>query len=193
MFPASAGHTCVFLQCTHSARTVHAQCTATVHGLETLQIPQKMAPRLQNIEKTGCRIFFWFHAISTDDVLFTPFPARALRRALCVHCQNTRTRPAPPSCSEPWCCAVLAAAVCLLVSLCARSWNTIVSLKGPCSISRYLQIFWEYVCKSLVFLFSGLAAQSHGTPAAYACLHVSLYVCMYVCMYVRTCWNIDLR
>ena len=103
-----------------------------------------MAPRLQNIEKTGCRIFFWFHAISTDDVLFTPFPARALRRALCVHCQNTRTRPAPPSCSEPWCCAVLAAAVCLLVSLCARSWNTIVSLKGPCSISRYLQIFWEY-------------------------------------------------
>ena len=130
--------------CFYSARTVHAQCTATVHGLETLQIPQKMAPRLQNIEKTGCRIFFWFHAISTDDVLFTPFPARALRRALCVHCQNTRTRPAPPSCSEPWCCAVLAAAVCLLVSLCARSWNTIVSLKGPCSISRYLQIFWEY-------------------------------------------------
>ena len=89
-------------------------------------------------------IFFWFHAISTDDVLFTPLPARALWRALCVHCQNTRTRPAPPSCSEPWCCAVLAAAVCLLVSLCARSWNTIVSLKGPCSISRYLQIFWEY-------------------------------------------------
>ena len=28
----------------------------------------------------------------------------------------------------PWCCAVLAAAVCLLVSLCARSWNTFVSL-----------------------------------------------------------------
>ena len=44
--------------CFYSARTVHAQCTATVHGLETLQIPQKMAPRLQNIEKTGFMIFF---------------------------------------------------------------------------------------------------------------------------------------
>ena len=28
----------------------------------------------------------------------------------------------------PWCCAVLAAAVCLLVSLCARRWNTFASL-----------------------------------------------------------------
>ena len=58
MFPASAGHMCVFRQCTHSARTVHAQCTATVHGLETLQIPWKNAPRHQNKEKTGFRIFF---------------------------------------------------------------------------------------------------------------------------------------
>ena len=192
MFPASAGHTCVFLQCTHSARTVHAQCTATVHGLETLQIPQKMAPRLQNIEKTGCRIFFWFHAISTDDVLFTPFPARALRRALCVHCQNTRTRPAPPSCSEPWCCAVLAAAVCLLVSLCARSWNTIVSLKGPCSISRYLQIFWEYRLQKSCLLVFWLSC-SVAWNACRICMFACKSVCMYVCMYVRTCWNIDLR
>ena len=38
--------------------TVHVQCTATVHGLETLQIPQKMAPRLQNKEKTCFRIFY---------------------------------------------------------------------------------------------------------------------------------------
>ena len=39
------------------ARTVHAQCTAAVHGLETLQIPRKIAPRHQNKEKTGFRIF----------------------------------------------------------------------------------------------------------------------------------------
>ena len=44
--------------CFDSARTVHAQCTATVHGLETLQIPQKVAPRLQNKEKTCFRIFY---------------------------------------------------------------------------------------------------------------------------------------
>ena len=47
--------TCV---CFDSARTVHVQCTATVHGLETLQIPWKNAPRHQNKEKTGFRIFF---------------------------------------------------------------------------------------------------------------------------------------
>ena len=44
-------------QCTHSARTVHAQCTPTVHKLETLQIPQKMAPTHQNKEKTGFSFF----------------------------------------------------------------------------------------------------------------------------------------
>ena len=38
-------------QCTHSARTVHAQCTPTVHKLETLQIPQKMAPTHQTKKK----------------------------------------------------------------------------------------------------------------------------------------------
>ena len=65
MFPASAGHVCVCVcvwvcvltvhaQCTY---TVHAQCTAAVHGLETLQIPRKIAPRHQNKEKTGFRIF----------------------------------------------------------------------------------------------------------------------------------------
>ena len=47
------------------------------------------------------------------------------------------------------------------------------------------------VCKSLVFLFSGLAAQSHGMPATYACMHVRMFagmhVCMYVCMYVCMC------
>ena len=116
-------------------------------------------------------------------MLFTPFPARALRRALCVHCQNTRTRPAPPSCSEPWCCAVLAAAVCLLVSLCARSWNTIVSLKGPCSISRYLQIFWEYCLQKSCLLVFWLSC-SVAWNACRICMFACKSVCMYVCTYL---------
>ena len=44
--------------------------------------------------------------------------------------------------------------------------------------------FPSTVCKSLVFLFFGLAAQSHGTPAA--CTHIRMFACMYVCMYVCT-------
>ena len=46
--------------------------------------------------------------------------------------------------------------------------------------------FPSTVCKSLVVLFFGLAAQSHGTPAACACTHVCMYGWMDVCMYVRT-------
>ena len=40
--------------------------------------------------------------------------------------------------------------------------------------------------KVSVVLFFGLAAQSHGTPAACACTHVCMYGWMDVCMYVRT-------
>ena len=39
------------------------------------------------------------------------------------------------------------------------------------------------VCKSLVFLFSGLAAQSLHVRM-YGCMYVRMYVCMYVRMYV---------
>ena len=38
-----------------------------------------------------------------------------------------------------------------------------------------------YFCKSLVFLFSGLAAL-----CMYVCMYVRMYVCMYVCKYIRT-------
>ena len=117
----------------------------------------------------------------------------------------------------PWCCAVLAAAVCLLVSLCARSWNTFVSLGVLPLLAPWraclpavgtplwaLVLCWlnsanayaakkslqqkplSAICKSLVVLFFGLAAQSHGTPAACACTHVCMYGWMDVCMYVRT-------
>ena len=44
--------------------------------------------------------------------------------------------------------------------------------------------FPSTVCKSLVFLFSGLVAQPHGMPAPYACMSVRTYLCMYACIYV---------
>ena len=50
-------HVCVLTvhaRCTYSARTVHGHSARA----ETLQIPQKMAPRLQNKEKTCFRIFY---------------------------------------------------------------------------------------------------------------------------------------
>ena len=49
--------------------------------------------------------------------------------------------------------------------------------------------FPSTVCKSLVFLFSGLAAQSlHVRMFACmaVCMYVRMYVCMYVCKYIRT-------
>ena len=45
--------------------------------------------------------------------------------------------------------------------------------------------FPSTVCKSLVFLFSGLAAQSLHVRM-FACMAVCMYVRMYVCMYVST-------
>ena len=52
------------------------------------------------------------------------------------------------------------------------------------SVSAGAGFFPSTVCKSLFFLFFGLAAQSHGTPAMFACMHVCMYVWMYACMYV---------
>ena len=141
MFPASPGHTCVFWQCTHSARTVHTQCTATVHGLETLQIPQKMAPRLQNKEKTCFRIFYlischfnrWRVIYSIYSACTAACTVACTVRALYVHCQNTRARHAPPSCSSIGC------------------WNTLVSL-GAVLCLPLLFAFGELVCPQLEHL-----------------------------------------
>ena len=84
-------------QCTHSARTVHAQCTLTVHGLEMLQIAQKKVSRHQNKEKAGFMIFYLIachfnslRAIYTISGACTvACTAACTVRALCVHCQNT--------------------------------------------------------------------------------------------------------
>ena len=83
---------------------------------------------------------------------------------------------------EPWCFA----AACALASFSARSWNTLVSFKGPCSISRYLQTFWGYRLQKsclLVFWLSCWVAWNSCRICMFACM----YVCMYVCMHVRTC------
>ena len=152
--------------CFYSARTVHAQCTATVHGLETLQIPQKIAPRLQNIEKTGFKIFYPYTISCARTAACT---VRALSKhkhsayfslllralVLCCACRcclplGELVRPQLEHLCEPWCFA----AACALASSSARSWNTLVSFKGPCSISRYLQTFWGYFLqKSCLLVF----------------------------------------
>ena len=126
----------------HSARTVHAQCAATVHGLETLQIPQKMAPKLHSKQRKNRFQDILFNFMSFQQI--TCYLHHLLRVHCGVHCACTvraLSKHTHSACSsllllhwllehprEPWCCAVLAAAVCLLVSLCARSWNTFVNL-----------------------------------------------------------------
>ena len=45
--------------------------------------------------------------------------------------------------------------------------------------------FPSTVCKSLVFLFSGLAAHSLHVRT-FGCMYVCMYVCQYVCNYLRT-------
>ena len=163
-----SGHMCVCVcVCFDSART-GAYSARTVHGhsarAETLQIPQKIAPGFKtkkNMKKHVSGYFIWFHAISQ----ITCYLHHLLRvrcgvhcgvhcactvRALCVHCQNTGTQPAPPSCSSIgcwgtlvslWCCAVLAAAICLLVSFCACGWNTFLwslVLATACALASLL-------------------------------------------------------
>ena len=124
----TSAHVCVL---TVHAQCTHAQCTATVHGLETLQIPQKMAPRLQNKEKTCFRIFYlischfnrWRVIYSIYSACTAACTVACTVRALYVHCQNTRARHAPPSCSSIGC------------------WNTLVSL-GAVLCLPLLFAFW---------------------------------------------------
>ena len=151
---------CVFWQCTHSARTVHAQCTAPVHGLETLQIPRKIAPRYQNKEKTGFRIFLTdFMQFQRWRAIYTIFCACTAActvactvRALCVHCQNTRIR--------------LAAYACMHVCM-----------------SGCMHVCMS-VCMYVFILFACMYVCMYVCMYMYVCLSVCLYVCMYVCMYV---------
>ena len=74
-----------------------------------------------------------------------------------IHRYVTDARHAPPSCSSIGCWNTLATAVCLLVSLCARSWNTFVSL----------------YC---LFLFS-----SSAILGLKSCIYVQPHLCTRVC------------
>ena len=81
------------LVCFDSARTVHVQCTHSARpqctGWKRCKYHRKWPLGFKTKKKQVSGYFIWFHAISTDDVLFTPFAARALWRALCVHCTCT--------------------------------------------------------------------------------------------------------
>ena len=129
----SWAHVCVLTvhaQCTYSARTVRGHSARAGNAANTTE---NSPYRLQNKEKQVSGYLISFHVISTDNVLFTPFTARALWRALrcTVRALSKHTHSACSSLlllhwllehpREPWCCAVLAAAICLLVSLCART------------------------------------------------------------------------
>ena len=135
------------LVCFDSARTVHVQCTHSARpqctGWKRCKYHRKWPLGFKTKKKQVSGYFIWFHAISTDDVLFTPFAARALWRAPCtvactvralyVHCQNTRARPAPPSCSSIGCWNTLmglGAVLCLLL-LFASWWACVPAVGTP--------------------------------------------------------------
>ena len=85
----SWAHVCVLTvhaQCTYSARTVRGHSARAGNAANTTE---NSPYRLQNKEKQVSGYLISFHVISTDNVLFTPFTARALWRALRVHCACT--------------------------------------------------------------------------------------------------------
>ena len=98
MFPASAGHVCVCVGvCFDSARTVHVQCTHSARpqctGSKRCKYHGKLPLGIKTKKKQVSGYFYLISCNFNDDVLFTPFSARALRRALwralCVHCACT--------------------------------------------------------------------------------------------------------
>ena len=96
-------------------------------------------------------------------MLFTPFSARALRRALwralCVHCQNTGIRPAANACMHVCMSGCIHACVCMYVCM---------------YVSMYVCI---YVC-----MYACIYVCMDGW--ADAC-NVCMYACMYVCTFEK--------
>ena len=163
----------VFWQCTHSARTVHAQCTAAVHGLETLQIPRKIAPRHQNKEKTGFRTFLSdFMQFQRWRAIYTIFSACTAActvactvRALCVHCQNTRIRLAAYACMHVCmsgcmhvcmsvCMYVFSLYVCMYVCMCVCMF----ACMNICM--SFLKTFWSRIYANLLGVLSAKVLSS---------------------------------
>ena len=142
---------------------MHAQCTATVHGHETLQIPQKIAPRHQNKEKTGFRIFL------SDFMQFQQMTCY-LHHFLHVHCGV--------HCGVHCACTVKTQAfglpqmrVCMFACLDAYMHVCVCMF-----VCMYLCMYVSmYVCMH-VFMYVWMDGR----------MHVCMYVCMYACMYVCT-------
>ena len=130
--------------CFDSARTVHVQCTHSARpqctGWKHCKYHRKWPLGFKTKKKQVSDILFNFMSFQQ----ITCYLHHLLRVHCGVHCACTvraLSKHTHSACSsllllhwllehprEPWCCAVLAAAVCLLVSLCARSWNTFVNL-----------------------------------------------------------------
>ena len=80
--PEAELHKLRVLQCTYSARTVHATVHATVHGHNTLQIPWDERFFDNSQKKYKNIVFFVFASFWGKYVVFTAFCGRALWRAL---------------------------------------------------------------------------------------------------------------
>ena len=139
MFPASAGHVCVCVGvCFDSARTVHVQCTHSARpqctGSKRCKYHGKLPLGIKTKKKQVSGYFYLISCNFNDDVLFTPFSARALRRALwralCVHCACTvralskhthsACRICMHACLHVWmhACLYVCLSVCMYVCMC---------------------------------------------------------------------------
>ena len=121
--------TCVCVGvCFDSARTVHVQCTHSARpqctGSKRCKYHGKLPLGIKTKKKQVSGYFYLISCNFNDDVLFTPFSARALRRALwralCVHCQNTRIRLAAYACMHVCMsgCMHVCMYVCMYVCMC---------------------------------------------------------------------------
>ena len=123
--------TCVYVcvgVCFDSARTMHVQCTHSARpqctGSKRCKYHGKLPLGIKTKKKQVSGYFYLISCNFNDDVLFTPFSARALRRALCVHCQNTRIRLAAYACMHVCMsgCMHVCMSVCMYVCMYVFSW-----------------------------------------------------------------------
>ena len=139
----------VHVQCTHSARP---QCT----GSKRCKYHGKLPLGIKTKKKQVSGYFYLISCNFNDDVLFTPFSARALRRALwralCVHCACT-VKTHAFRLPHMHACMFACLDACLYVCM---------------SVCMYVGMYvCMYVCLSV-------------------CMYVCMYVCMHVCVYVWT-------
>ena len=145
----------VFWQCTHSARP---QCT----GSKRCKYHGKLPLGIKTKKKQVSGYFYLISCNFNDDVLFTPFSARALRRALwralCVHCActvKTRIRLAAYACMHVCmsgcmhvcmsvCMYVFSLYVCMYVCMCVCMF----ACMNICM--SFLKTFWSRIYANLL-------------------------------------------